>query len=388
MDLRLFARLRCPTCKSELELKPFEEGLPGAAGSSAENSEPDRRIIKDGCLLCHKCRVWYPVSSYVPVMLVFKTRFHTHFAARFQARLAEIGGYDFPRGVPQPGERSVQETFTEEWETLNYDDLSFGFSREELRQLHGKVWLKQKEGSSSGIESVLNVGVGFGIESEVLQAITGAELFAVDLNFSVLQKGEQILSNPKLHFVIASLFNVPFEEKSFDLVYSQGVLMHTHDTQKAFNSIAKFVKERGQLFVWVTAIDDVFIHRWPRRAVTMTFYCSSLVLRPVLSRSPSWVRRPAIFVLSVLLHPLLRMRGRHGGKWKLPNSEHLLRDYFTPRYVHMCRFNDVIEWFESLQFDCQVQSAVEFRRIFGKAMDGIGILGVRSGYTTGQPSAL
>ena len=282
MDLRMLARLRCPSCRGELELKSFAEESLDSAGSTAENKEPGRRIIKDGCLLCHECRVWYPINACVPVMLVFKTRFHSHFATRFQAQLAESAGYDFPRGAPRPGELSIQETFTEEWEKLDYDDLSFGYTREELKQLHGEVWLKWKGRSQSGVESVLNVGAGFGIESEVLQSITGAEVFAIDLNFSLLQRAQHFLSNGNLRFAIASLFNLPFEEKSFDLVYCQGVLMHTYSTHTAFTSIAAFVKDSGQLFIWVYGLEDVFVHRGWRRGRTLMMYVSSKILRPVL----------------------------------------------------------------------------------------------------------
>ncbi|MBV9622708.1 MAG: methyltransferase domain-containing protein [Acidobacteria bacterium] len=365
MELRAFA---------EDYLKGVDQDQPGTSPVPSGRL----RIIREGVLLCNRCRIWYPIASYVPVMLVFQTPFHKTFARTHAQEIARLPNYNIPAGQPKPGEHSVQATFTEQWNTLQNDDLSFSYSREDLENLHRKVLLKWSTAPPPDVRNILNVGVGFGVESEVLHKISGAEIYALDLNFSLLGSGPLFREKPFLHLIVGSLFDPPFAEKSFDLVYSQGVLMHTYDTRQAFNSIARFVRDDGRLFIWIDAIEDIFARRGIRGLLTKALYFSSLVVRPVLSRAPSLLRSVAIWVISLLLHPLMVARELHPGKWSLKNTNHHFRDYFTPRYVHMHTFNEVVEWYETLGFnDLRLHSPLMFRRLFGRSLFGIGILGRR-----------
>ena len=63
MKLRLLDRVRCPTCAGRLELNVLQ--------SAAEE------LVESGVLLCDDCRVWYPISRHVPVLLDFSTDLHT-----------------------------------------------------------------------------------------------------------------------------------------------------------------------------------------------------------------------------------------------------------------------------------------------------------------------
>ena len=48
-----------------------------------------------------------------------------------------------------------------------------------------------------------------------------------DLGYAVDAAQQNFGRNPLLHIVQASAFSPPFREKTFDLVYSQGVIMAT-----------------------------------------------------------------------------------------------------------------------------------------------------------------
>ena len=212
MNRTILNTLCCPTCKNALNLESFiEENIEcadyGPDKTAHSNEKKIERIVKEGVLLCENCRVWYPIWSYVPVMLLFETNFHKKFVKEHASALQTVSGYGCPSGRPQPGETSVQQTFTDEWDCVQNDELSFFYSPKELIALNNKVWLKWIDHSRGEIKSVLNVGCGLGRESLALQEVANnANVFAVDLNFAVLKSGDIFKSNPKIHFVIASLF--------------------------------------------------------------------------------------------------------------------------------------------------------------------------------------
>ena len=327
--------------------------------------------------------MWYPVFSYVPVMLVFETSFHRWFAERYGEQISRLAGYKMPNRPPQPGEKSIQDTFTDQWDEVQEDELSFTYSEEELVELNREVWLKWLRGSrQEEVKSILDVGCGgLGREALVLQEVAGgdAEVFGIDLSFGLLRSSEAYKLRPGIHFVVASLFNLPFRPSSFDLVYSEGVIMMSFSTAEAFRSIASYVRKGGYLFVWVYGLDDHLIRRGAKGVLTRINYTAEGVLRPLISRSPKELRDAFFGVASTALHPLTLMRVRHKGRWKLKNTNHLLRDLLSHRYAHRHSYNEVLEWFDDLGFKIiDVQLPGAYRRLFNRQFWGVGMTGKKA----------
>lgn len=363
MDSAIVQTLCCPVCASDLSLVPFEDDAASAR-------------IKWGVLLCDRCKVWYPIYTYAPVLLTFETGLHRRFYERFKARLGALGQYRAPAGKPQPGEESVQRSFTEEWDTVQDSELSFLYTDDQLVKLNEDVWLSWLKKTDKPIKNVLNVGVGLGRESLALQKVTGAEVFAVDLNLAVVQAAERLKSQRGLHIVVASLFKLPFKERRFDLVYSQGVIHHTFSTREALKSISKRVAPDGHLFVWVYGLDDHLVLSGIAGAATRVFYAFEAVARPAIARMPAGVRRAFFAGITLAAHPFIKARVNNRAAWKLVNTNHDLRDWLSPQFAYRHSYNELFEWFEQLGFEVvDVQSPAAYRKLFNRRLWGVGLTG-------------
>ena len=97
MNVRGIKKLCCPMCKGHLTLETIEKENIELQEKELSNKNCDsgtEEVIKEGLLICNNCKVWYPVSNYIPVMLVFTTSFHDHFAKQHNLKL--VDGYTFP----------------------------------------------------------------------------------------------------------------------------------------------------------------------------------------------------------------------------------------------------------------------------------------------------
>jgi SAM-dependent methyltransferase len=299
------------------------------------------------------------------LLLDFTTPVHERFAQNHS-----VPGYHPPAGTPRPGEESVRQTFGEEWGAVASSELSFTYSHEDLVALNRRVWLRRAAEEQLG--SVLDAGCGLGRETLALREVTGAELVVgVDLNSALAESREAADPPPGVHFVVASLFALPFPDASFDLVYAQGVLHHTHSTQNALRAVARHVREGGYLFVWLYALEDRLVERRLRRRAATA---AEAVVRPLVARSTPRARRTFFRLARAVAHPRLRSRMRHGERWQPMDTEAFLRDWLSPRYAHRHGWNEVIEWLEELGFAVvDLHSPLAYRRLFAQRLFGIGL---------------
>jgi SAM-dependent methyltransferase len=316
-------------------------------------------------------------------MLIFKTALHEHFARQHAATLAQLlSGHSMLQGEPKPGEQSIQRTFTEEWAVVEDNNLTFTYTTEELTKLQSEVWFNSSA-APTAVRRVLDIGCGgYAAEAEALRLnLPNAEVFAVDLNLHLLRNGHKFSPKHSLHVVIASLFHLPFEKQSFDLVFSQGVLHHTYSTREALFSIASYNSKNGFLFIWLYAIEDHQVAKgFKGLRERLRYYLLMVGLRPVLSVAPKFIRVGIVNLIA--LYGYLRHRYSRGPKragWKFKNAVHATYDYITPRYAHVHAFNEVIEWYESLGYSYGLHSPAKYRRLFGRPIHGIGVLGRHMG---------
>ncbi len=91
---------------------------------------------------------------------------------------------------------------------------------------------------------VLEVGSGAGAHAAIFKA-RGAEMVAVDITFARAKStGDKIGRAAQAHAE-----RLPFADNTFDIVYSNGVLHHSIDTQRCIDEVHRVLKPGGRAII-------------------------------------------------------------------------------------------------------------------------------------------
>jgi ubiquinone/menaquinone biosynthesis C-methylase UbiE/uncharacterized protein YbaR (Trm112 family) len=210
-------------------------------------------VALDGeTLRCSGCRQQYPIVAGSPVMLSRDP------GGRSSDPEAEV-------------RRRTAESFAYEWE-------HFGQLRSEWER-NFRDYLRPHLPESLRNRLVLDVGAGSGRHSHEAHRL-GARVVAVDVGDAIHVARRNLPAD--VLTVQADAEELPFEDASFDLVMSIGVLHHLPDPRRALNSLARLVRPGGYIHIYVywTAT-----HRWHRfllRLVTAARRVTTRMPRPLL----------------------------------------------------------------------------------------------------------
>jgi SAM-dependent methyltransferase len=181
----------------------------------------------------------------------------------------------------------------------NYDTLA-SFVRQANAGIFAQLLRKQIPLNSN----VLEVGCGTGQLSNFLAATTMSHVYATDATLASLRLGQKFCNNNSINgirFIQMNLFVPAIRPASMDLVISNGVLHHTHDTRKAFMSIARLVKPGG--YILVGLYNHIGRLRTDlRRALVRVLGQGVLVLDPHLRKNLSPDKRRA-WIRDQYFHP-------------------------------------------------------------------------------------
>ncbi|MDH3383154.1 MAG: methyltransferase domain-containing protein [Deltaproteobacteria bacterium] len=288
MKPRLLSFLVCPGCKQELEL--------------ADHSEADGEIL-EGILACRPCRSDYPIRKGIP---------------RFVERDAYV------------------DTFSFEWNKFHDVQIDILNATDESENtFHGKTgWTP---GDLKG-KLVLDVGVGAGRFTEVVSR-WGGEVVGIDLSFAVDAAFENIGRRENVHIVQADLFHLPFAASCFEAMYSIGVLHHTPDTRKAFESVVPLLKTGGDFAVFVYAyghysyFSDIWRKITTRVPYRLLYYLTALSVPLYYIYEIPLVGLGFRFVFPMSRHP--------NPRWRWLDTF----DWYTPRYQHKHTWPEVYQWY-------------------------------------------
>lgn len=97
----------------------------------------------------------------------------------------------------------------------------------------------------------LDAGCGVGRWTYAMVRL-GARVTAIDYNDeAVTMTRDYFKDEPSVRVIQADLMRLPFRPASFDFILAWGVLHHTRDTRRAFDSLVPLVVPRGTFFVMV-----------------------------------------------------------------------------------------------------------------------------------------
>jgi len=161
-----------------------------------------------------------------------------------------------------------------EWES-NFRDYMFPHTAESFR---GK--------------KVLDAGCGIGRHAYYAGRY-GAEVWAVDISEAV-EVAARNTGETGAYVIQADLNHLPFQEESFDLVYSMGVLHHLPDPEGAFRYLLRFVKPGGEI--------RVFLYWAPERQPLKRYLLQAVsALRMLTVRLPHRLLYPLSYIAAFLV---------------------------------------------------------------------------------------
>jgi ubiquinone/menaquinone biosynthesis C-methylase UbiE len=146
------------------------------------------------------------------------------------------------------GEQFVEGTDSESYEAFfeQYDRFRYGLEGHILHCLDG-VRLDGRD--------VLEIGLGQGADSEQIIR-RGARWTGIDLPSESVERVQarlRLRGLPYQAIACGSVLELPFPDRSFDVVFSHGVLHHVPDISRAQSELARILRPNGEAVVMLYA---------------------------------------------------------------------------------------------------------------------------------------
>jgi ubiquinone/menaquinone biosynthesis C-methylase UbiE len=270
-------------------------------------------------LLCHELyRFLYPCDPFAG----FTHSDPVPFLAAHLGRLIALGtaARDGVHGYPDPTNRreeneaesrAVVGSAVEKETSDLYSDLWLGYDARVLTQesrqlLERRLPAKVIDEEIVG-RTVLDLGCGSGRYAVALAGLGAAAVTAVDFQAKSYRRAEEFCRKQGLsvRFAEADVLRLPFADRSFDFVFSNGVLHHTRSWQAAFDEYVRVMRRSGFLYLYATG---------------GFFWTTRRALRPLFEAIP---RSYTAEVLKLIGMPGNRMIFMD--TWYVPIEDHIAR---------------------------------------------------------------
>jgi len=91
---------------------------------------------------------------------------------------------------------------------------------------------------------VLDIGCGTGNHTDLLQKLTGVQVYGIEPSEGMLEKARR--KNPEITFKIGQADQIPFDDNFFDFAYMTDVVHHVPDIKVMFTEIWRVLNEGGK----------------------------------------------------------------------------------------------------------------------------------------------
>lgn len=187
---------------------------------------------------------------------------------------------------------------------------------------------------------ILDAGCGNGRYTH-MASLNGAIVIGVDLGHGVKAAYRHMKTLPNVHLAQADLFNLPFKKNLFDVIFSTGVLVHTGNAKKAFNSVSQHSKSGG-IFVAHLCHKRNPIFEIINR--TLRFFTTKLSIKYNL-----------LFARFMAKQGKKLMEKGTWSKWfkyiEILPTEHHMFDWYSSPYLSHHTYPEVKKWFEDANFE-------------------------------------
>ena len=242
MRIKLLEWLACPDCLSSFKIE-----------SIAEKKNED---ILSGKILCLGCNLSYPIKNGIPRILPDyqedKGRKMSDMYKKQRLTQASFG-YEWLNVEVTDFEEDIITFFRKTGiDPMIYSHLGYPSAERYYPTLRDVKYYP--DGSFLNDKVILDVGCGMGRYLNVVKDYR-CEAIGLDLSLSV-ERGRKLLEGyPNIHFVQGDIMHPPFRKETFDFMYSIGVLHHTPNTRRAFDSIVPLCRIGGTIAIYVYPVE-------------------------------------------------------------------------------------------------------------------------------------
>jgi len=210
MHYSLLEIIVCPICKEKLELKSRKE---------APLDEVDA-----GRLNCQKCSASYPVKKGIPRFLLP------------------------PAGTSREVKllNRTRERFSFSWEIFSRREIKENWHKDSYDYLDRMPLDFLKNGK----KVILDLGCGMGSDIGRFTK-SNTHVIGVDIADSIEAVNQRFKGQENIDLIQADIYNLPFKEGTFDLIYCLGVLHHLPNIKKAFKKMVDLTKRNGAILVYL-----------------------------------------------------------------------------------------------------------------------------------------
>jgi SAM-dependent methyltransferase len=248
-------------------------------------------------------------------------------------------------------DKETIQSFGEEWQKFN------NFSDQEITQL-GNEYFDLLANIDLSNYNVLDIGCGSGRFTKYLAPLVKT-IEAIEPSTAVFAASKLLQNETNVRITCADVSNIPFNEASFDLVFSLGVLHHVPDTREALNNAVKMVKPGGYFLVYL------YYNLDNRGFLYKCLFKLSNFIRKRVSMLPAGLKKRIcdIFALTIYMPFVLLARamcfiGLKKLATKLPLACYADKSFFIIRNDALDRFGTPLEQrFSKAQIEAMMKDA-------------------------------
>jgi ubiquinone/menaquinone biosynthesis C-methylase UbiE len=143
----------------------------------------------------------------------------------------------------------IQSDFYNDVKFPNYDDVEdFGSLLDKSRR---SIFVKKLDDEIPMGSNILEAGCGTGQMSIILSRYA-RQIYGIDLSKGSLIEAKQFINSndiKSVHLFRMNIFKLFFEENTFDVIISNGVLHHTYNPKLAFSKLVRVLKPGGIIVI-------------------------------------------------------------------------------------------------------------------------------------------